>query len=164
MKTTPFFARDLVAIAVVAAALPANALADSETTLTLPAIDVVGYGEDDRSRQTGAVVVITREEIERLQPSSTEDVLRRIPGINVKTEEESAVVSNIGIRGLSASESKSLVLEAVFRLRPACSSEMTATTIPVFSAWKVLRCSRDRRPCATALDDRRGDQLQDQNT
>ena len=111
MKTTPFFARDLVAIAVVAAALPANALADSETTLTLPAIDVVGYGEDDRSRQTGAVVVITREEIERLQPSSTEDVLRRIPGINVKTEEESAVVSNIGIRGLSASESKSLVLE-----------------------------------------------------
>ncbi|OWL89359.1 TonB-dependent receptor family protein [Halopseudomonas aestusnigri] len=111
MKTTPFFARHLVAIAVAAAALPANALADSETTLTLPAIDVVGYGEDDRSRQTGAVVVITREEIERLQPSSTEDVLRRIPGINVKTEEESAVVSNIGIRGLSASESKSLVLE-----------------------------------------------------
>jgi len=111
MKTTPFFARHLVAIAVAAAALPANALADSETTLTLPAIDVVGYGEDDRLRQTGAVVVITREEIERLQPSSTEDVLRRIPGINVKTEEESAVVSNIGIRGLSASESKSLVLE-----------------------------------------------------
>ncbi|BDX20358.1 TonB-dependent receptor [Halopseudomonas aestusnigri] len=111
MKTTPFFARHLVAIAVAAAALPANALADSETTLTLPVIDVVGYGEDDRSRQTGAVVVITREEIERLQPSSTEDVLRRIPGINVKTEEESAVVSNIGIRGLSASESKSLVLE-----------------------------------------------------
>lgn len=111
MKTTPLFTRHLVAIAVATAALPAAALADSAATLTLPAIDVVGYGDDDRSRQTGAVVVITREEIERLQPSSTEDVLRRIPGINVKTEEESAVVSNIGIRGLSASESKSLVLE-----------------------------------------------------
>lgn len=111
MKTTPFFARHLVAIAVAAATLPGSALADSETMLTLPAIDVVGYGEDDLSRQTGAVVVIKREEIERLQPSSTEDVLRRIPGINVKTEEESAVVSNIGIRGLSASEAKSLVLE-----------------------------------------------------
>ena len=111
MKTTPLFPRHLVAIAVATAALPAAALADSAATLTLPAIDVVGYGDDDRSRQTGAVVVITREEIERLQPSSTEDVLRRIPGINVKTEEESAVVSNIGIRGLSASESKSLVLE-----------------------------------------------------
>ncbi|WP_341705884.1 TonB-dependent siderophore receptor [Halopseudomonas sp.] len=111
MKTTPFFARHLVAIAVAAATLPGSALADSEAMLTLPAIDVVGYGEDDLSRQTGAVVVIKREEIERLQPSSTEDVLRRIPGINVKTEEESAVVSNIGIRGLSASEAKSLVLE-----------------------------------------------------
>ncbi|UJJ31335.1 TonB-dependent receptor family protein [Halopseudomonas maritima] len=111
MKTIPFFARHLVAIAVAAAALPASALADSDAALTLPAIDVVGYGADDLSRQTGAVVVIKREEIERLQPISTEDVLRRIPGINVKTEEESAVVSNIGIRGLSASEAKSLVLE-----------------------------------------------------
>tara|TARA_Y100000815_G_scaffold218003_1_gene203419 strand:- start:434 stop:2485 length:2052 start_codon:yes stop_codon:yes gene_type:complete len=111
MKTIPFFARHLVAIAVAAAALPTSALADSEAALTLPAIDVVGYGADDLSRQTGAVVVIKREEIERLQPISTEDVLRRIPGINVKTEEESAVVSNIGIRGLSASEAKSLVLE-----------------------------------------------------
>lgn len=111
MKTTPLFARHLIALAVAAAALPASALASSDAPLTLPAIDVVGYGEDDLSRQTGAVVVISREEIERLQPSSTEDVLRRIPGINVKTEEESAVVSNVGIRGLSASEAKSLVLE-----------------------------------------------------
>ena len=67
MKTTPLFTRHLVAIAVATAALPAAALADSAATLTLPAIDVVGYGDDDRSRQTGAVVVITREEIERLQ-------------------------------------------------------------------------------------------------
>jgi Fe(3+) dicitrate transport protein len=53
----------------------------------------------------------SRADIERLQPTSNEDVLRRIPGINVKTEEESAVVSNVGIRGLSSSQSKSLILE-----------------------------------------------------
>lgn len=77
----------------------------------MPALQVVGSEADSISRQTGAVIIIDREEIERIQPTSTEDVLRRVPGINVKTEEESAVVSNVGIRGLSASESKSLILE-----------------------------------------------------
>ncbi|MDP4789567.1 MAG: TonB-dependent receptor plug domain-containing protein, partial [Haliea sp.] len=32
-------------------------------------------------------------------------------GINTATEDETAIVSNLGIRGLSASESKSLILE-----------------------------------------------------
>lgn len=77
----------------------------------MPALEVVGSQDGNISRQTGAVILIDREEIERIQPSSTEDVLRRVPGINAKTEEESAVVSNIGLRGLSASEAKTLVLE-----------------------------------------------------
>lgn len=77
----------------------------------MPALEVVGSQDGNISRQTGAVILIDREEIERIQPSSTEDVLRRVPGINAKTEEESAIVSNIGLRGLSASESKTLVLE-----------------------------------------------------
>lgn len=77
----------------------------------MPALEVVGSQDGNISRQTGAVILIDREEIERIQPTSTEDILRRVPGINVKTEEESAVVSNIGLRGLSASEAKTLVLE-----------------------------------------------------
>lgn len=77
----------------------------------MPALEVVGSQDGNISRQTGAVILIDRQEIERIQPSSTEDVLRRVTGINAKTEEESAIVSNIGLRGLSASESKTLVLE-----------------------------------------------------
>lgn len=100
-----------LAIAIAAALLPATAFSQSSNVLQMPSMQVVGSEEDAIARQTGAVVIIDREEIERLQPTSTEDVLRRIPGINVKTEEESAIVSNIGIRGLSASEAKSLVLE-----------------------------------------------------
>jgi len=111
MKPTPLFTRRTLAIAVAAALLPVSALAQSDNTLRMPSMEVVGSKDDAIARQTGAVVVIDREQIERIQPTSTEDVLRRVPGINTKTEEESAVVSNIGIRGLSASESKSLVLE-----------------------------------------------------
>ncbi|SFM37462.1 TonB-dependent receptor family protein [Halopseudomonas yangmingensis] len=111
MKPTPLFTRRTLAIAVAAALLPVSALAQSDNTLRMPSMEVVGSKDDAIARQTGAVVVIDREQIERIQPTSTEDVLRRVPGINAKTEEESAVVSNIGIRGLSASESKSLVLE-----------------------------------------------------
>ena len=111
MKPTPLFKRHGLALAVTATLLPMGVVAQTTNTLQLPSMQVVGSEQDAISRQTGAVVIIDREQIERIQPSSTEDVLRRVPGVNAKTEEESAVVSNIGIRGLSASESKSLILE-----------------------------------------------------
>ena len=78
---------------------------------TLEVIRVVGDAVPVLLQQTGSVVVIDRAQIEQIQPLSTEDILRRIPGINIKSEEETSVVSNFGMRGLSASESKSLMLE-----------------------------------------------------
>lgn len=78
---------------------------------TLEVIRVVGDAVPVLLEQTGSVVVIDRAQIEQIQPLSTEDILRRIPGINIKSEEETSVVSNFGMRGLSASESKSLMLE-----------------------------------------------------
>ncbi|MEW5682100.1 MAG: TonB-dependent receptor [Pseudomonadota bacterium] len=78
---------------------------------TLEVIRVVGEAAPVLLEQTGTVVVLDRTQIEQIQPLSNQDVLRRIAGINVNSEEETAVVSNFGLRGLSASESKSLVLE-----------------------------------------------------
>lgn len=78
---------------------------------TLEVIRVVGEAAPVLLEQTGTVVVLNRTQIEQIQPLSNQDVLRRIAGINVNSEEETAVVSNFGLRGLSASESKSLVLE-----------------------------------------------------
>jgi Fe(3+) dicitrate transport protein len=78
---------------------------------TLEVIRVVGEAAPVLLEQTGTVVVLDRAQIEQIQPLSNQDVLRRIAGINVNSEEETAVVSNFGLRGLSASESKSLVLE-----------------------------------------------------
>ncbi|MEQ9463400.1 MAG: TonB-dependent receptor [Haliea sp.] len=102
--------RTLMAAAV-AALLPTAAYAGSERTVPLPVIEVIGKNEDAVSRQTGSVVLIDRERLELLQPLSTEDALRRVPGINTKSEEETSIVANVGLRGLSASESKSLILE-----------------------------------------------------
>jgi len=91
-----------------AAAMAAPVIAE---TKQLPLIDVVGQGQDAVAKQPGSVVIVTKEDIESLQPLSTEDVLRTVPGINIKKEEESGVVANIGMRGLDASSYKTLILE-----------------------------------------------------
>lgn len=78
---------------------------------TIEVIRVIGDSNPVLLKQTGSVVIVDQEQIERIQPLSTEDVLRRISGVNTKSEEETAIVANFGIRGLSASESKSLLLE-----------------------------------------------------
>lgn len=79
----------------------------------LPTIQVVASDSDlyAIAKQTGAVSVVTAEQIEMIQPRSTEDVLKRVPGVYVKPEEESAIVVNVGIRGLSSADYKTTVLE-----------------------------------------------------
>lgn len=98
-----------------AAAMATPVLAESKQ---LPRIDVIGQGEDAVTQQPGSVSVITQEEIESAQPRSTEDLLRRVPGVYVKGEEESAVVVNVGLRGLPAGSEKTMVLEDGVPVQP----------------------------------------------
>ena len=101
-----------VAVAAQQQAPAAEAAVERKSIMpTLEVIRVVGEATPVLLEQTGTVVVLDRAQIEQIQPLSNQDVLRRIAGINVNSEEETAVVSNFGLRGLSASESKSLVLE-----------------------------------------------------
>ncbi|WP_194755493.1 TonB-dependent receptor family protein [Aliidiomarina indica] len=123
MSASPFLRPSLLATAIAMALLPASIMAEEDTdqetnaterSVSAPRIEVIrvfGTRNAHRHDETGTVVVLDRDYIEQLQPLSTEDVLRRVPGINIKGEEETSIVSNFGIRGLSASESKSLVLE-----------------------------------------------------
>lgn len=112
MGVTRFsFSPRLLVVAVgLATVAPSLALAET-AVVQLPRIDVVGDSEQDVSEQPGSVAQVSREEIEMIQPLSTEEVLRRVPGVYIKPEEESAVVANIGIRGLSAADYKTLILE-----------------------------------------------------
>ncbi|MBZ9613393.1 TonB-dependent receptor family protein [Rheinheimera maricola] len=116
----PNLTRLAIAVALASASLNvvAQQIPDAEGSVerksimpTLEVIRVVGEASPVLLEQTGTVVVIDRTQIEQIQPLSTEDILRRIPGINIKSEEETSIVSNFGMRGLSASESKSLILE-----------------------------------------------------
>jgi Fe(3+) dicitrate transport protein len=98
-----------------AAAMAAPVLADSKQ---LPRIDVVGQGQDAVAKQPAAVSIVTKQDLEILQPLSTEDALRRVPGVNIKGEEETAIVANFAIRGLRADQSKTLVLEDGVPVQP----------------------------------------------
>ncbi len=78
----------------------------------LPRIDVVGEDEQAVAKQPGSVAIIEKEELELLQPLSTQDALKTVPGVVVREEEGYGFIPNIGMRGLDPNRSqKLLVLE-----------------------------------------------------
>jgi len=101
----------LVPVTIQAQTSPPQTPPALDSVMTLPVLEVIGRAQGAVLRQTGTVNTLNLPAIEILRPISTEDALRRLPGINSKSEEETSIVSNIGLRGLSASESKSLLLE-----------------------------------------------------
>lgn len=96
--------------AVICAGLAQDALAESDE-VHLPKIEVVGQHEGAIAKQPASVGMVKPEDIKLAQPKSTEEALRNVPGVVIKPEEESAIVANIGIRGLSAGDYKTLILE-----------------------------------------------------
>lgn len=91
--------------------LPALAQEIPAQSRSLPTIVVIGKAQDAIARQPASVSVVTAEELRLQQPRSTEEALRAVPGVSIKPEEESAIVANIGIRGLSSADYKTLILE-----------------------------------------------------
>lgn len=83
----------------------------------LPPVTVTGRSQDP-ALLPGSVSVVDLEEINQIQPRSTEDVLRRVPGVFIKGEEENAIVVNAGVRGLPAGDYKTLVLEDGVPIQP----------------------------------------------
>lgn len=60
----------------------------------------------------GAVTYISKQEIDRMNPVNTNEVLRRSPGVHVVEEEGAGMRMNLAIRGLDAARSRStLILE-----------------------------------------------------
>ncbi len=90
--------------------------ADSRA-IQLGTVTVLGK-QQDAAFLPGAITVVNEDMIDQLQPRSTEDVLRRVPGVFVKGEEENAVVVNVGVRGLPAGDYKTLVLEDGVPVQP----------------------------------------------
>lgn len=95
----------------IAATMSAPASAQEVKQTELPRINIISNTANAVAKLPGSVAVVSKEELELLQPMSTQDALRGVPGVVIKPEEESAVVVNIGMRGLSAADSKTLILE-----------------------------------------------------
>ena len=83
----------------------------TQQVVVLPTIQVIGSQEDSISKIPGAAVIVSQEQIQQFTPSSTEEILKRVSGVYVKPEEESAIVGNIGMRGISSADYKTLILE-----------------------------------------------------
>lgn len=62
----------------VALNLPAQGMA---AQVELPRIDVISGGEEAIAKQPGSVSIVNQEQLERIQPLSTEDALRKVPGV-----------------------------------------------------------------------------------
>lgn len=89
--------------------------------IELPRIDIVGREENALSKIPGTVDVITQKRMEELQPQSLQDVLKTVPGVNIRGDEGGlGSIPNIGIRGLNPSRSsKVLLLEDGAPIQPS---------------------------------------------
>ena len=94
------------------------ATAETRAPVVLPRIDVVAPGLTDVFETPGAVTIVTEDEIRETRPRSTEDVLRRVPGMYIKREDDSAIVTNYGVRGIPADQFKTTVLEDGVPVQP----------------------------------------------
>jgi Fe(3+) dicitrate transport protein len=79
--------------------------------ILLPRVDVIGT-MDDLLGIPGTAHVIDQETLERSQPFTVNEALRKVPGIHVRDEEGFGLRPNIGIRGLNPTRStKTTLLE-----------------------------------------------------
>jgi Fe(3+) dicitrate transport protein len=89
--------------------------------IELPRIDIVGREESALSKIPGTIDIINQKRMEELQPQSLQDVLKTIPGINIRGDEGGlGSIPNIGIRGLHPGRStKVLLLEDGAPIQPS---------------------------------------------
>jgi Fe(3+) dicitrate transport protein len=75
-------------------------------------VRVIGNRPDSLQRIPGSGTVVTQKEIERAQPYDTGEMLRRVPGVQVRQDYGGGNRIDISIRGLEAGRSrKVLILE-----------------------------------------------------
>ncbi|ALM84378.1 TonB-dependent receptor [Bordetella sp. N] len=80
---------------------PAEVKDNSSSAVQLPNVQVIGVADprEETYRTPGSVAVVTREEIDRLPPRNTSDVLEAVPGVFTSQTRQNPGVA-INIRGL----------------------------------------------------------------
>ena len=86
-----------------------NAEADTAAS-NMPQIDVIAVKDRLLTRVPGSVAVINQAIINQILPQSANDVVRKIPGLNIVDEEGAGLRINIGIRGLDPDRSRNVLM------------------------------------------------------
>lgn len=85
---------------------------DSLMNFELPQIDIIGRNTDIINRIPGSIFIMKQEKLKLINPSSGNEILKSVAGLNVVDEEGMGLRMNLGIRGMDPDRSRSvLVLE-----------------------------------------------------
>jgi Fe(3+) dicitrate transport protein len=74
-------------------------------------ITVQGNKADALKRASGSGTTIGQREIRSTQPESNAELLRRVPGLQVRTEDPMGFRLNLGVRGLNPTRSRLILME-----------------------------------------------------
>ena len=74
-------------------------------------VTVRGNKADALKRASGSGTTIGEREIKNAQPESTGEMLRRVPGLQLRTEDPMGFRLNLGVRGLSPTRSRLILME-----------------------------------------------------
>ncbi|MEI9939820.1 MAG: TonB-dependent receptor plug domain-containing protein [Pseudomonadota bacterium] len=74
-------------------------------------VTVQGNKADALKRASGSGITIGQREIKSAQPESTGELLRRVPGLQLRTEDPMGFRLNLGVRGLSPARSRLILME-----------------------------------------------------
>ena len=124
----------------------ANALADTferDQALKLPDMLISANRQvEARNDSSAANTVFTREDIERLQPSSVTDLLQRVPGVQVAQTGGRGSLPGIYIRGTQSAQSLVLVDGQRIGNSTSGDSNLQHLNIEQIERVEVLRGSR----------------------
>jgi Fe(3+) dicitrate transport protein len=84
-------------------------LAMAKTETQLPAIQILG-SDAEYKNIPGSLSVVTEKELDRSQPISAQDALKKVPGVNVVETDGYGFYPRIGIRGIGSTMSKKILL------------------------------------------------------
>jgi len=74
-------------------------------------VTVQGNKVDALKRASGSGTTVGKREIRNAQPESSAEILRRVPGMQVRSEDPMGFRLNLGVRGLSPSRSRLILME-----------------------------------------------------
>ncbi|MDB4947019.1 MAG: TonB-dependent receptor [Labilithrix sp.] len=75
------------------------------------AVVVRGNKADNLERATGSGTQIGKQEIQHAQPQGSQEIFRRVPGVNVRSEDGMGLRLNIGVRGLNPARGRLVLMQ-----------------------------------------------------